>query len=292
VYRDINTLKTAGVPIIGDPGVGYSILEGYRLPPIAFSQTEAMALLTAEKMIGSLTGADTQASYSAAMQKIRAVLRGADKQAVEALDSGLKIQLSRFHYELPQLPLPELFGSIAKKQVLFLVYQGAEEQPSERHVEPVGCYHQHGRWYLLAFCRYRQAYRTFLVNRIQQLRVLAECYEQEHIDLNTYLEEQELLQQQRRGAKQEIEVAFVKEIAEFAQRQKYAFGFVREFWKGAQLHLVFENSSIEIMARWLVAYGKDVSIVKPTALQERLFALAQELYAHYQPASGSLAQPQ
>ncbi len=125
VYRDVQTLKTAGVPIIGDPGVGYSIMAGYRLPPIAFSEPEALALLTAEKMIGSLTGEDTQAQYSSAMQKIRAVLRGTDQQAVEALDSGLAIQLSRFHYELPRLPLQELFTSIAKKQVLFLRYQGA-----------------------------------------------------------------------------------------------------------------------------------------------------------------------
>lgn len=287
IYRDVQTLKTAGVPIIGDPGLGYSIMEGYRLPPIAFSETEALALLTAEKMIGSLAGAEAQAQYSAAMHKIRAVLRGADKQAVEALDSGLNIKLSRYHYELPQLPLQELFSSIAKKQVIHLQYCGASGQVSEREVEPVGCYHQHGRWYLMGFCRTRQAYRNFLVNRMKRVRVLPECYEQEHVNLQTFLKEQEASLLAKRPAKQEIELIFDPSIQVFAKRQKHAFGFVKEFVQEGNLHMVFENNSIEIMARWLISYGNSVTVVRPLALQQRLFELAQELFTHYQPVSVS-----
>lgn len=43
VYRDIRALEEAGVPIIGEAGAGYSLLEGYRLPPVMFTQEEAMA---------------------------------------------------------------------------------------------------------------------------------------------------------------------------------------------------------------------------------------------------------
>lgn len=285
IYRDVQTLKTAGVPIIGDPGLGYSIMEGYRLPPIAFSEAEALALLTAEKMIGSLTGKDTQAQYSAAMHKIRAVLRGADKQALETLDSGLNIKLSRFYYESPLLSLQELFTSVAKKQVLFLQYCGASGQVSQRKVEPVGCYHQNGRWYLLAFCRKRQDYRNFLVNRMQQVRILSEYYEQKHIGLQTFLKEQAENLQLQRGAKQEIELIFEAAVQTFAQRQKHAFGFVKEFVVEGQLHWVFENNSIEMFARWLLSYGNSVTVVRPVALQKRLFELAQELYTHYKPAT-------
>lgn len=284
IYRDVQTLKTAGVPIIGDPGFGYSIMEGYRLPPIAFSEPEALALLTAEKMIGSLTGKDTQAQYSAAMHKIRAVLRGADKQAVEALDSGLDIQLSRFHYELPTLPLQELLTSVAKKNVLFLEYRGASGETSQREVEPVGCYHHHGRWYLMGFCRVKQAYRNFLVSRMQQVRVLSEQYEREHLDLQTFLSQQAENLRLQQPEKQLIEVVFDAAVKEFARRQKYAFGFVEEFEVEGDLHLIFENNSTEIFARWLVSYGKEVRVVRPFALQQRLQELAEELYHHYQPA--------
>jgi predicted DNA-binding transcriptional regulator YafY len=43
IYRDIETLLNAGVPIIGEVGVGYSMMKGYRLPPIMFTQEEAIA---------------------------------------------------------------------------------------------------------------------------------------------------------------------------------------------------------------------------------------------------------
>lgn len=290
IYRDIQTLKTAGVPIIGDPGLGYSIMEGYRLPPVAFSEAEALALLTAEKMIGSLTGEDTQAQYSAAMQKIRAVLKGTDKQAVEALDAGLNIQLSRYYYEMPPLPLQELFASVAKKQVLFLQYCGASGQVTEREVEPVGCYHHHGRWYLLAFCRNKQAYRNFLVSRMQQVRVLAESYEGEHVDLETFLAEQAENLRLQRPHKQEFELVFEAEVLEFAKRQKHAFGYVREFVQEGKLHLVYENNSVEIFARWLLSYGNSVQVIRPVALQKRLLELAQELYVHYQPKPSLVAE--
>ena len=86
VYRDINTLKTAGIPIIGDPGIGYSIMDGYRLPPIMFTEAEVASLLTAEKFIGKITDKDTQVYYSSAMTKIKAILRSSEKQSLAVLD--------------------------------------------------------------------------------------------------------------------------------------------------------------------------------------------------------------
>src|SRR6187551_810936 len=72
VYRDINTLQEAGVPVIGEAGLGYSIMDGYRLPPVMFTKEEAAAFLTAEKFVETLTDAATAAQYKSAMYKVRA----------------------------------------------------------------------------------------------------------------------------------------------------------------------------------------------------------------------------
>src|ERR1700744_5111837 len=69
VYRDVKTLEEAGVPILGEAGVGYSIMDGYRLPPVMFTMEEATAFLTAEKLIEKLTDATTESSYKSAMHK-------------------------------------------------------------------------------------------------------------------------------------------------------------------------------------------------------------------------------
>src|ERR1700709_381093 len=83
VYRDVKTLEEAGIPIIGEAGIGYSIMDGYRLPPVMFTKEEATAFLTAEKFMDKLTDTLTGASYSSAMYKIKAVLKAADKDFLE-----------------------------------------------------------------------------------------------------------------------------------------------------------------------------------------------------------------
>jgi len=50
IYRALRTLELAGVPLFGEPTLGYSLAEGYRLPPVMFTREEATALLTAEKL--------------------------------------------------------------------------------------------------------------------------------------------------------------------------------------------------------------------------------------------------
>ena len=83
VYRDIKTLEEAGIPIAGEAGVGYSIMEGYRLPPVMFTKEEAIAFLTAEKMVEKLTDTSSGRYYREAMYKIRSVLRYTEKDLLE-----------------------------------------------------------------------------------------------------------------------------------------------------------------------------------------------------------------
>src|SRR6201996_7038224 len=71
VYRDIRTLEEAGIPVLGEAGIGYSIMDGYRLPPVMFTKEEATAFLTAEKFMEKLTDASTGTNYKSAMYKVR-----------------------------------------------------------------------------------------------------------------------------------------------------------------------------------------------------------------------------
>src|ERR1700742_1028880 len=91
VYRDVKTLEEAGIPIIGEAGVGYSIMDGYRLPPVMFTREEATAFLTAEKFVEKLTDASTRASHKSAMYKIRAILKNAEKDLLEDMDDRILV---------------------------------------------------------------------------------------------------------------------------------------------------------------------------------------------------------
>src|SRR6201996_6816485 len=91
VYRDIRTLEEAGIPIIGEAGVGYSLMDGYRLPPVMFTKEEATAFLTAEKFVEKLTDTSTRASHRSAMDKIRAILKTTEKDLLEDMDGNIEV---------------------------------------------------------------------------------------------------------------------------------------------------------------------------------------------------------
>ena len=73
VYRDIRTLEEAGIPIIGNPGIGYSLAEGFKLSPLMFTQKEALSFLIAEKLVHELTDSNSNEHYKSGIEKIRSV---------------------------------------------------------------------------------------------------------------------------------------------------------------------------------------------------------------------------
>jgi len=123
VYRDVKALDESGVPVIGEAGSGYSIMEGYRLPPVMFTQEEAGALLMGSKLAEQLTDDSVIRNYSSALYKIKAVLRGDDKAHVETLTDHIEIMASRIPKEEASHPyLAAAQIAIVDKKVLFLRY--------------------------------------------------------------------------------------------------------------------------------------------------------------------------
>lgn len=75
IYHDIKLLEQSGVPVVVEEGKGYSLPEGYRLPPVMFTEDEANALITAEKLILSNKDSSLIKNYLEAVTKIRSVMR-------------------------------------------------------------------------------------------------------------------------------------------------------------------------------------------------------------------------
>lgn len=74
IYRDVSALGEAGVPIVGEAGVGYSLVKGYHLPPVMFTAEEAMALFIGGEMVKRFADASMVAPMDSALLKIRSVL--------------------------------------------------------------------------------------------------------------------------------------------------------------------------------------------------------------------------
>jgi predicted DNA-binding transcriptional regulator YafY len=75
VYRDIKALEQAGVPVLTEEGKGYTIMDGYRLPPVMFTEREANAFVTAEKLVLLNSDSSLTQDYKEGVAKIKSVLR-------------------------------------------------------------------------------------------------------------------------------------------------------------------------------------------------------------------------
>jgi predicted DNA-binding transcriptional regulator YafY len=271
VYRDVKTLEEAGIPLIGEAGVGYSIMDGYRLPPVMFTREEATAFLTAEKFIEKLTDASTMEHHKSAMYKIRAILKTSEKNLLEDIDS--KIEVLRSHSQLRvdnKDHIQTLLNSIGHKSVLTIDYFANHSQEhTRRDIEPIGIFYKDAYWHLIAFCRMRNDYRDFRIDRINKVLVTDKVFTSKHPTLKAYIAQT--------AKEQELDMVVIridKSIYTHLEYQKYYSGFVSEKTIGNEIEMTFLTVSLEGFARWFMMFGDQAEIVSPESLKERIGTIA------------------
>jgi len=273
VYRDVKTLEEAGIPLIGEAGVGYSIMDGYRLPPVMFTREEATAFLTAEKFVENLTDASTSTHYRSAMYKVRAVLKNNEKELLEGMDDRIEVMKGMTRANVaPTDHIQTILHSIAQKNVLALNYFAQHSQElTKRYTEPVGIFYLSGYWHLIAWCRLRNAYRDFRVDRIKNLTVTEEHYTSEHPTLKDYI-----AQTAREKQLVRVVINVDRSVHSHLEHQKYYSGFVSERVVEDFMEMTFLTSSLEGFARWYMMFGDEAEIIEPDSLRERVKSIVEE----------------
>ena len=287
VYRDVRALDEAGVPIIGEAGVGYSVMEGYRLPPILFTKEEASALLLGAKFVQRFTDRADRRSFDAAMFKVKAVLRSSDKDFVEQLDSRISIQAGPLPAESDtDLHTALLRQALVERRVVRTTYRSAyKEETTQRDLEPIGLLYYSMSWHLIGWCRLRQDYRDFRLDRIRHIDILDEIFSDEpHPSLQEYVgqlrEEKELT---------EVVVSFDSRTARMIQRERYQYGYVSEEAQDGRIHMRFLTSHLPYFGRWLLSFTSYAKIETPEPLQPVMCKLLGELQQQYTQWLGELS---
>lgn len=283
VYRDVKALMEAGVPIGAEAGTGYYIVEGYHLPPVMFNRTEAAALLTGEKLMEKHSDHSNQQQFSNAMQKIRAVLRGTDKDFLESLDDNIAVIKTRpanVGDEFPNRFLTEIQDALARQKVLSLdYYSHYNATSSRRDIEPIGIFHMHNSWHLIGYCRLRQDYRDFRADRIKSLSTTDQTFNK-----NSRLSLQEFIakgQKENEEGLTEVKVRFSHDVTRFLAEQKYYYGFVQEKAEEKYVEMTFLYGSLPCFARWLLMLGSGATIISPLDMKDIMQTKIKELLAHH-----------
>lgn len=280
VYRDIRALEEAGVPIGAEAGVGYFLMENYKLPPVMFTREEASALLFGEKLIEKMSDNQMKADFASAITKIKAILKPEEKDRLEKLHS----QISVLNYlssnpNNNRLFLNEIQQALVSKSVLEIDYQAAYGAPAtKRLVEPIGLCNYHRRWHLFAWCRLREEYRDFRLDRIIDLQITSGNFKgKQHISLEEFISQMNVI-----TGEPNISVLIKNENMHRVSDSKYWYGFTNEEVVDEQTTRVyFSNAELRGFASWLISSCSYAKVEKPVELKNILDRFVSDIINNY-----------
>ena len=273
VYRDVRSLEASGVPLSAEAGVGYSLMEGYRLPPVMFTREEAGSFVAAEKLMQKFSDKALAAYYQSAMYKVKSVLRGNIKDRVNALETQIWINSPQelFNEHTPDA-LDVLLDSIAEKKQVALQYQSPySDELANRMIEPVGLFNENNYWYVKAYCHLRKDYRQFRTDWMLQIKRTTFSFTKEHGCLDDHRKADELIQ------KTKVVIRVDRGIAKYLSSGRKYYGFVSEEIIGNKVEMTFMTTEVQDgLPRWFLMFGDCAEIIEPDSFRERVSALLEK----------------
>ena len=280
IYRDIRSLEEAGIPIGAESGIGYFITDGYFIPPVMFTREEAMALLVAGKFVSAKTDKKVSKAFNDAVTKIKAVLDDQKKEQWEDLDD--QIVLNPFQeidsFSERDIHLSALKNALTESRVVEMKYLTmGNEEATQRQVEPIGLCYYSQKWHLIGWCRVRQDYRDFRLDRIESLILLNERFKKHsHLTVHEYIS---------KTANQTAMIPVTIEVNDSAlkymQNSKHEMGLLFEDKTNTGMKMTFTVFSLDYFANWLLMYGDQIEVISPVELQTKIKDKVKTLYNKY-----------
>ncbi|MCK6255433.1 YafY family transcriptional regulator [Fictibacillus sp. KIGAM418] len=280
IYRDIQALCEAGVPIIGAPGTGYSLMKGYFLPPISFTVPEAVSLLIGTDFIEQQFDDDYRVKAQDARGKIEAILPESVLDETFRVRKAIRLLISDKH--LNQSKEKEYLEKIRRaildeRKIGFHYSKRHADSEGKRHsvrvAAPYGLVLVEGSWMLVARCDLRQEIRHFRLSRMTELIDLGERFELPiHFNLREYtpLDNRHLL----------VRLRFNNEIADKVKESNfYYIEDMEEHQDG--FHVVLRVRHLDEVLQWVLGWGSDAFVLEPKSLRNVIREEAQKILKRY-----------
>jgi predicted DNA-binding transcriptional regulator YafY len=176
IYRDLETIGYAGIPLFSIPGPhgGYGIVEEYKFEKGLFTTNDIIAILTA---LGGVQSAFAGKDILNAIAKVKGLVSEDQIHAIETKSGQITIDHTPWFGSKINLDIEEIITAINDKNLLFLNYSDQSGKMSERKVEPYKLFLKSANWYLIGYCLSKQDFRIFKLSRISRLKILDEAFE-------------------------------------------------------------------------------------------------------------------
>ena len=180
VRRYVALLEEMGIPLTAERGRhgGYLLVAGFKLPPMMFTDDEALALSVGLLAARGLGLAEAAPAVASAQAKLERVMPPKLKRRVRAVDEMVSLDLARSTPPEDNAALVTLTAAAQASRRVRLSYRAAvsprdsDGSVSERDFDPYGLVWRGGRWYAVGWCHLRRALRSFRLDRIGAVRTL------------------------------------------------------------------------------------------------------------------------
>jgi predicted DNA-binding transcriptional regulator YafY len=270
IYRDIEKLGEAGIPIasIGGKGGGYYIMENYNVDNLFFKKDEASTFMAIMNNLNFLFGKNTK--FNDMVLKIENTYKrekNTDKLSINMSHFSMESELKEYLFLMNQ--------AIEENKLMVFDYCNRQMEYFERTVEPVQITFAAGQWSLVGFCRYRNDYRKFRLVRIRNLK-MGDSFEKRDI------------------TKEGIEEIFKESYRKHSIRVTLKFSNrmgkrLTEYFQETDIQETEDNQYIVVdhfpydegLLKFILSFGKECEIVEPLYLRNELKEYIKELLLPY-----------
>jgi predicted DNA-binding transcriptional regulator YafY len=276
VRRYIAMLEEIGIPITAERGRygAYLLVAGFKLPPMMFTDDEALALSIGLLAARSMGLTEASAAVASAQAKLERVMPERLKGRTRAVADMVMLDLSRSSAAGASDTLFTLSTAAQQFRRVHLHYRSAEGDESERDVDPYGLAHRAGQWYVVGQCHLRGGLRSFRLDRVTAVQPLDLAFVRPaNFDAVAHL----TFSIATLPRAQTAEVLLHTTLQDALERLGGSMGLFEPLGDGVLLHAQVDD--LDWLARQLARQPFDFSVREPPALRDALHALSQRLQA-------------
>ena len=266
INRDIEDICRAGIPIVTIQGAngGISIMEGYQIDRTLLTKADLQAILTGLKSLDSVSGTN---KYQQLMDKI-----SLKRDRVYTADNHILIDLSSYYKSSLSWKFGEIQRAIQENRVISFYYYGPKGE-GEREIEPSLLVFQWSSWYVRGFCKGKQEFRLFKLNRLEHLTLTERLFEPK------IEQDYECLPETPFQSGMEIVAAF-EPCVKWRLIEEYGIDCFANDKDGK---LIFRSTftNKNYLLNWILSFGDQVELLEPKELRVEMLKHANGMYQKY-----------
>jgi predicted DNA-binding transcriptional regulator YafY len=228
LHRYFKLLDEMGIPVYTERGPygGFSLVRGYKMPPLVFSPEEAIAVCLGISLVSEMWGQLYHEAAQDALTNLDNLLPNYQRDEVTWARRTL-VTTGLYHPSLDAqaVTLEQLRHAIRESRRVNMLYQSASvSEPGVRKLDPCALALRWGWWYVIGYCHTHQEVRTFRIDRIRELSLLGEVF-QTPTDFNA----REFMNRSFQGQMLvQVQLRFTAEAAHIARIKRFTWGGLDE----------------------------------------------------------------